>query len=103
MTICPWCERAFEPRSGQGGKPQVYCGGACRHDLRDTAVRYVLAEVAAGQLDLDRVGERGRSKVRVAPRGLGASPAIPEPPEPASPPEPPAGRDPPPNPAASPP
>jgi hypothetical protein len=74
MAECPWCKRSFEPRSGQGGKAQIFCGRACRRLTRNTAVRYILIEVAAGRLDMDRVREVAGSNVRVAPRGLEASP-----------------------------
>jgi hypothetical protein len=74
---CPWCQRSFTPRTAlAGGKPQAYCSPSCRRELRNAAHRWVLAEVAAGRLDMAHVREWAESNGRVATRGQVAVPAI---------------------------
>jgi hypothetical protein len=68
MPECPWCERAFEPRKDEG-KLQVYCSRLCRQSFRNAAASYVLAEVTAGRLDVDRVRKGRGGNVRVRNSG----------------------------------
>ena len=49
MTNCPWCGRAFSPRTS-GGTGQRFCRSACRHAFWSAARRWVMRALDAGLL-----------------------------------------------------
>jgi hypothetical protein len=53
MTVCcPWCDRAFQPRTS-GGTDQRFCSAVCRTAFWSAARRWVMRAVDAGLLSTD--------------------------------------------------
>ncbi len=50
---CPWCKRAFEPRTGQSGSPKRFCSEACRIAFHRGARLWALREFEAGRAEVD--------------------------------------------------
>jgi hypothetical protein len=69
-ACCPWCGRAFRPRTS-GGSDQRFCGASCRHAFWSAARRWVMRAVDAGLLSPDTLNAV-QTSVHAAP---GAFPA----------------------------
>jgi hypothetical protein len=68
---CPWCGRAFRPRT-TGGTDQRFCGAGCRHAFWSAARRWVMRAVDAGLLSSDML-KAVQTSAHAAPEGFQAA------------------------------
>ena len=77
MTACPcsWCGRQFTPRL-TGGRDQRFCRPSCRRALHAAARAWVLAEIAAGRLNLGAIKNRLPAPCALTAMSESPSPAL---------------------------
>ena len=67
---CPWCGRAFRPRTS-GGSDQRFCGAGCRHAFWTAARSWVALAFQTGLLTADAL-KAAQSSVHAVPAGFQA-------------------------------
>jgi hypothetical protein len=73
-ACCPWCGRAFRPRT-TGETDQRFCGPGCGHAFWSAARRWVMRAVETGLLTTD-VLKAAQSSVHAVRAGVGAGESV---------------------------
>jgi hypothetical protein len=71
---CPWCGRAFRPRTS-GGTDQRFCGASCRHAFWTAARRWVMLAIETGLLSADML-RTPQSSAHAVSAGVGAGQSV---------------------------